>query len=59
MIDRQAGTISFECDCCPEVFEAETGDFTEAWSKAKAEGWRSKKVAEEWLHSCGSVKCRL
>lgn len=57
MIDRQHGKIIFECDCCPETFESETADFNEAWTAAKAEGWRSKKVAEEWLHSCG--KCKL
>jgi hypothetical protein len=59
MIDRQHGRITFECDCCPEAFDADTIDFSEAWLMAKANGWRSKNIANEWLHSCGSPKCKL
>lgn len=59
MIDRQHNKIVFECDCCPETFESETEDFSEAWAAAKREGWRNKQVGGVWLHSCGAVKCRL
>lgn len=57
MIDRQHGKLVFECDCCPETFEGESVEFAEAWAAAKRDGWRSKKIGEEWVHSCG--KCRL
>lgn len=59
MIDRQGGSVVFECDCCPETFDSETDDFSDAWCKARAEGWKSLKVADQWLHSCGSAKCKL
>jgi rubredoxin len=52
MIDRQHGKIIFECDSCDETFDAETGDFNDAWAAAKRDGWRSRKIASEWLHGC-------
>lgn len=52
MIDRQYGYIVFECDSCDEAFETDTEDFAEAWAEAKREGWRSRKIANEWLHGC-------
>jgi hypothetical protein len=53
MIDRQHGKILIECDSCPEVFEGESGEeFADVWSSAKREGWRTAKVANEWLHGC-------
>jgi len=52
MIDRQHGNLVFECDSCPETFEAHTDDFAEAWFEAKREGWTSRKIANEWLHGC-------
>ena len=53
MIDRQHGYILFECDSCGETFNAEkTGDFNEAWAAAKRDGWRTRKIAGEWIHCC-------
>lgn len=52
MINRQHGKLVFECDSCSEIFEADTDDFAEAWAEAKREGWRSRKIANEWLHGC-------
>lgn len=52
MIDRQHHKIAFECDTCPEVLECRTEDFSEAWLEAKAEGWKSKKIGDEWVHGC-------
>lgn len=52
MIHRQKGKILFECDSCDEVFAGETDDFREEWAVAKAEGWRSRKIADVWLHGC-------
>ena len=55
MIDRQHGKIIFECDSFSETFDAEVADFNEAWNAAKRDGWRSRKIANEWIHGCS--KC--
>lgn len=53
MIDRQGGKVLIECDSCDEVFEGEDREeFTAVWARAKREGWRTRKIAEEWLHGC-------
>lgn len=53
MIDRQNGKILIECDSCDEVFDGELGEeFAAVWASAKRDGWRSRKVADEWLHGC-------
>jgi len=58
MIDRQNGKILIECDSCDEVFEGDEGEeFAVVWNAAKREGWRTKKIGEEWVHGCG--KCRV
>lgn len=56
MIDRQGGRIVIECDTCDTVFEGEKGDeFAVVWKAAKDDGWKSRKIGDEWLHGCG--KC--
>lgn len=58
MIDRQGSKILIECDSCDDVFEGdEDAEFAEVWAAAKREGWRTKKIGEEWVHGCG--KCRV
>jgi hypothetical protein len=53
MIDRQHGKILIECDSCPEVVEGDDGaEFAEVWGQAKRDGWRTRKIADEWLHGC-------
>ena len=53
MIDRQGNRILIECDSCSEVFEGhEDASFQEAWADAKREGWRTRKIADVWLHGC-------
>lgn len=52
MIDRQHGMIFIECDACGEVFESETDDFGLAWNAAKTQGWRTKKIGQDWIHAC-------
>lgn len=52
MIDRQHGKIVIECDSCDEVFSSDSDDFNEAWNEAKRDGWRTRKIAGEWLHGC-------
>jgi len=53
MIDRQNGGIIYvECDSCDEVLDTETKDFEEARSIMRREGWKVRKIADEWLHGC-------
>lgn len=51
MIERQGRTISFCCDACGEVRESDD-EFAIAWRVAKDEGWKAKKLGEDWVHSC-------
>lgn len=53
MIDRQGNKILIECDSCPEVFEgAEDASFTDTWNDAKRDGWKTRKIGEDWVHGC-------
>ena len=53
MIDRQGHKILIECDSCSEVFTGEEDqEFAEVWAEAKRDGWRTRKIAEEWVHGC-------
>lgn len=53
MIDRQGSKVLIECDSCDEVFEGEDREeFSSVWSRAKRDGWRTRNIAETWLHGC-------
>lgn len=53
MMDRQhGGKIIFECDTCDATLDTETADFYDARLMLKTEGWKSAKIADEWLHGC-------
>lgn len=53
MIDHQGGKIIWECDSCDKTFEwDDSDDFQGGWSAAKEEGWRTKKIGDEWVHGC-------
>lgn len=52
MLDRQRGKIIFECDVCGGVFEPDTSDFAEAIAALRNENWKTKKVGDDWCHSC-------
>jgi hypothetical protein len=52
MIDRQHGDVVFECDECGATLETEQADFQSAWNMAKREGWRTRKIGEDWVHKC-------
>lgn len=53
MSEWQGRKILIECDSCAEVFEGDDGDeFNETWGAAKRDGWRTRKIADEWLHGC-------
>ena len=50
--ERQGGVLIFQCDKCPETYDATTGVWSDAWQEAKTEGWRAFKLNEVWCHSC-------
>lgn len=53
MIDRQFDRILIGCDSCDAVFDGDKGaEFEAVWASAKDEGWRTRKIANEWLHGC-------
>jgi hypothetical protein len=53
MIDRQHNKIVIECDSCPETIESERGEEWDTfWSRAKRDGWKSKKIGDQWVHGC-------
>jgi hypothetical protein len=54
MIDRQGKVVLIECDSCDEVFrhDDESAEFAEVWAEAKREGWRTRKIGNDWVHGC-------
>lgn len=59
MIDRQHNRIVICCDTCSDTFEGERGEeFETVWSAAKRDGWRTRKIAGEWLHGCPKEGCK-
>lgn len=53
MIDRHGTQIIIVCDSCDGEHEGEPGEeFPEVWASAKEMGWRTRKIAGEWLHGC-------
>jgi hypothetical protein len=56
MIDRQHGKILIECDACDATFQGDTDDWREEWAVAKAEGWKTRKIGEEWMHFCAGCR---
>ncbi len=52
MIDRDGRFLVFHCDSCPDYYETDTSDFGEGWDAAKRDGWRAKKISDEWFHTC-------
>lgn len=53
MIDRQGNRILIECDSCDEVFEGGEGEeFAPVFARAKRDGWKARKVGNEWVHGC-------
>ena len=60
MIDRQGNKIVIECDCCDETFTGEDhAEWAEVWADARRDGWRAKKVGQDWVHTWGWGKCNI
>jgi hypothetical protein len=53
-IDRQYGFLIISCDDCEHTFMGnKADDFDAVWSAARDEGWKARKVVNEWMHFCG------
>lgn len=52
--DHYNGPIAFRCDApkCHEFEETHCQEFGGAHAKAKAHGWTTRKVGDEWQHLC-------
>jgi hypothetical protein len=52
-IERDGQEQIVECDRvgCRETFLI-TGDFQSGWKEAAREGWRTRRIGEDWIHGC-------
>jgi hypothetical protein len=51
--DHQYGKLIFVCDTCEERIEFDPQDgFQTAWAQLKTEGWKTRKIRDEWVHGC-------
>lgn len=51
--DTQHLKIIFTCDTCDETFTgAQQETFQAVWSRAREDGWRTRKIGTEWVHGC-------
>lgn len=58
MIDHQGKRVLIECEGCGDVFSGEPHEeWSTVWPAAQREGWKSNKIAGEWLHAC--PKCKV
>jgi hypothetical protein len=58
MIDRQHGKLVIECDACDETFQGDNDNWQEVWPAAKRDGWKTRKVGDDWLHMCPKPRCQ-
>lgn len=56
MIDRQYGKIVIECDACDNTYEGASDEWKPVWAAAKAEGWKTRQIGSEWVHTCPKCK---
>ena len=56
MIDRQHNRIVIECDACDNVHEGSSLEWNEVWPEAKRLGWNSRKIGNDWVHTCPECK---
>lgn len=54
MIERRyfGGPIDVHCDTCPAGLETGTKDFSEARVTMREEGWKARRIDDQWLHFC-------
>jgi len=57
-IERSGNTVMIVCDTCGEEYQGEQNEqFSDVWASAKRDGWRVRKIANEWLHGCDKPRC--
>lgn len=57
-IERQGDIVSIICDTCGEEYRgAPREEFSDVWALAKRDGWRVRKIANEWMHGCSKPNC--
>lgn len=53
MIERDDGYIWISCDECGDsTMQFRDDEFSEMLAEAKGSGWRIKRVAGDWVHTC-------
>lgn len=52
-MDKQHGKYIFICDTCDDTLETNEDDFHAAVAVSKREGWKAKRIGDQWSHSCG------
>ena len=53
MIDKEYGKYYINCDLCGLLYIPGFMDLEDAVKYAKDEGWKFKRVGDEWEHYCG------
>jgi hypothetical protein len=52
----EKGEHVWECDGCDELLKSGTSEWLEAKAALDGAGWRTEKVADEWLHLCPNCR---
>jgi hypothetical protein len=52
LIDKQNGTFQLSCDICGEVNPKTFPDFYDAVEFKKENGWKSRKLHDQWHDVC-------
>jgi len=51
-IDREFQTADISCDRCPHSEQHQETDFYEVIKEMKSDGWKIRRIDEEWEHIC-------
>ena len=52
MIDRCYGDYYVTCDACGKELDGVFSDFDEARDSMKTNGWRTRRIGDDWFHYC-------
>ena len=52
MIEQIYGELYVTCDCCGRELDGIFDDFDEALTSMKANGWKYRKIDDDWYHYC-------
>ncbi|MFI5113527.1 MAG: hypothetical protein ACHP7J_00180 [Terriglobales bacterium] len=54
MLKKHKGELAVECDECGTEAFGGTADFQQFIQDIKDQGWKIRKVDDEWVHKCPS-----